>query len=101
LKRGFEDIEVLSKIANLSIKKWMFHDRNHRSYGYYVGPVAEEYSDVFGFDFDSNGISGMDGVALKGVQELHECNTALQNCLNCYINCLQTLENRLSCLEKK
>jgi hypothetical protein len=66
LKCNFQDVTVIPILRNLSIQAWQRIDGDG-SWG--IGPVAEDVRDILGVG-TGRAIPSLDGVALKGVQEL-------------------------------
>jgi len=81
LKENFQEVDrsdVLSKIAQMSIKKWNYkaedHNRTH------IGPTAQDFYAAFKLGDDDKAISSVDpaGVALVAIQELHSTQQQLK-----------------------
>ena len=99
LKTDFQAISVLPMIRQTPITKWRFKD----SQDYQVGWMAQDFHSTFrlAHDWETNlTVGGLDGIALRGVQELDEC-VAYNNrrildlesrnaCLETRLNCLET-----------
>lgn len=64
--------ELLEKIAQLSIERWNYKDDDPRVQ--HIGPVAQDFSALFGVGTDDKSISTIDpaGIALAAIQELHK-----------------------------
>jgi hypothetical protein len=75
LKTDIQQINVLHYLRSLPITKWRFKDGED----YHVGPMAQDFQRVFNFSKEDKTVYGLDGIALKGVQELDECVTTLKN----------------------
>jgi len=80
LKKNFEQInaaEILDKIANLSIEKWVY---KHREDELHIGPIAEDFYETFGLGASSEQISTIDsdGIALAAIQALKSENDELR-----------------------
>jgi predicted phage tail protein len=77
LKTDFEIASVLPALRKTPIAKWRYKD----SKNYQFGPVAQDFNPAFQLvcDWQTNlTVSNLDGIALRGVQELDECITSLQ-----------------------
>ena len=77
LKTDFQAISVLPALRQMPVTKWRFCD----SQDFQIGPVAQDFNCAFklSHDWQTNlTVSGLDGIALRGVQELDECITSLQ-----------------------
>lgn len=91
LKTDFQAISVLSALRQMPVTKWRFCD----SQDYQIGPVAQDFNRAFrlNHDWQTNlTVGGLDGIALRGVQELDEC-VAYNN------RRILDLESRNACLE--
>ena len=91
VKEHVRDIVVLPSIRFLRIQEWSFKDCNHRR----VGPMAQDFYRAFPMHGDSPEVIGsLDGIALKGVQEL-------DGCVGCLQSCIRSLESRLANIEAR
>jgi hypothetical protein len=68
--------ELLVKLAALPIQTWNYKGTNER----HIGPVAEDFYELFGLGTDSKTISTIDpaGIALAAIQGLYQQNTELK-----------------------
>lgn len=90
-KENIVSVSVLGRIRNLPISEWSFKGDLIR----HVGPMAQDFYEVFkGYSSDPKAIGGLDGIALKGVQELDGCVESLKSCIT-------SLEDRLCNLETR
>ncbi|HAE38087.1 MAG TPA: hypothetical protein DCG57_05535, partial [Candidatus Riflebacteria bacterium] len=99
MKTDFQLVSVLPMIRQTPITKWRFKD----SHDYQIGWMAQDFHCTFrlAHNWETNlTVSGLDGIALRGVQELDEC-VAYNNrriielesrnaCLETRLNCLET-----------
>lgn len=93
LKTDFSVVAVLPLLRQMPVLKWRFKD----SKDYQIGPVAQDFNCIFkmNHDWETNlTVSGLDGIALRGVQELDEC-VAYNN------RRILDLESRNACLETR
>jgi uncharacterized small protein (DUF1192 family) len=77
LKTDIQHISILPLLRKTPVTKWRFKD----SEDYHIGPMAQDFNSVFqlSHDWKTNlTVGGLDGIALRGVQELDECITSLQ-----------------------
>ena len=77
LKTDIQHISILPLLRKMPVTKWRFKN----SEDYHVGPMAQDFNSVFqlSHDWKTNlTVGGLDGIALRGVQELDECITSLQ-----------------------
>lgn len=84
LKENFVTLDpqvTLSKIMDLPITQWNYKVRPGRSY---IGPVAQDFENIFNLGSDGVSISTIDpaGIALIGIQALNEKIELLQASLN-------------------
>jgi hypothetical protein len=91
LKERITKIDILPRIRSLNISEWSFKNESQR----HIGPMAQDFYQLFPFYSDSpDSIDQMDGIALKGVQEL-------DGCVGCLQACICSLESRLANLEAR
>jgi hypothetical protein len=91
IKTDIQRVSVLSALRQMPVTKWRFCD----SPDYQIGPMAQDFNCVFqlSHDWQTNlTVGGLDGIALRGVQELDEC-VAYNN------RRILDLESRNACLE--
>jgi len=77
LKTDIQSVSVLPLLRKTPVTKWRFKD----SEDYHIGPMAQDFNCIFQLakDWQTNlTVGGLDGIALRGVQELDECITSLQ-----------------------
>jgi trimeric autotransporter adhesin len=69
-------IDLLQKIQHLPIQKWKYKGTNE----YHIGPVAEDFYELFKLGTDDKGISTVDpaGIALAAIKELIVENNLLK-----------------------
>lgn len=92
LKYNISAVEVLPRIRSLAISEWSFKGELVR----HVGPMAQDFYEIFkGYSSDPKAIGGLDGIALKGVQELDGCVNSLKTCIRSLEERLCNLETRL------
>jgi len=92
IKENITPVSVLGKIRNLPISEWSFKGDLIR----HVGPMAQDFYEIFkGYSSDPKAIGGLDGIALKGVQELDRCVESLKSCIHSLESRLCNLETRL------
>ncbi len=70
-KENFSELngnDLLQKISKLPIQKWKYKGTNE----YHIGPVAEDFYELFDLGIDDTGISTVDpaGIALAAIKEL-------------------------------
>ena len=73
-KEGFAQIDagnILAKVIELPVQTWFY--RNDHQEGRHMGPVAEDFSALFGLGNDDKHIGGVDesGVAFAAIQGLN------------------------------
>jgi hypothetical protein len=93
LKTDFEIASVLPALRKTPIAKWRYKDSNN----YQFGPVAQDFNPAFQLvcDWQTNlTVTNLDGIALRGVQELDEC-VAYNN------RRILDLEGKLACLTQE
>jgi len=95
LKKNFEQIntaEILDKIANLSIEKWVY---KHRDDELHIGPIAEEFYETFGLGASSEQISTIDsdGIALAAIQALKSENDELRQLISALQAQVEDIQN--------
>jgi hypothetical protein len=96
LKTDIQHINVLHYLRSLPITKWRFKDGEN----YHVGPMAQDFQRVFNFSKEDKTVYGLDGIALKGVQELDECVTTLKNDNDAIRAKLQKLECEMAAIRE-
>jgi len=74
-KKNFEPVDprdVLSKVAELPLKKWTYKDDEQGSR--HLGPMAQDFADAFGLGKNRESIATLDvsGVALAAIQGLNQ-----------------------------
>lgn len=72
LKTDLQNVSVLQYLRQMPITKWRFCDGQD----YHIGPMAQDFNCIFQLAHDwrtNKTVGGLDGIALKGVQELDEC----------------------------
>lgn len=74
LKTAFETVdvsEILGKVINMPITTWKYKKSIE---GRHIGPVAEDFKEIFGLSGDGKAISTVDadGVALAAIQGLNQ-----------------------------
>jgi hypothetical protein len=91
--------EVLEKIGRMEVSKWRYKGSNE----YHIGPIAENFYDLFAVGVDNKSISTIDpaGVALIGVQALKVENDALKLENSNLKKMMEELAKRVELLEKK
>ena len=88
LKYAFEDYNMLEKLRRTPIQRWKFKsDPNH----WHVGFMAQDFFKEFNFGYECTVVPNLDGLALRGVQELDEIVQSFKT----------KAESRLDSLEKK
>ena len=93
LKYNISAVEVLPRIRSLAMSEWSFKGESVR----HVGPMAQDFYEIFkGYSSDPKAIGGLDGIALKGVQELDGCVESLKICIKSLEDRLCNLETRLA-----
>jgi hypothetical protein len=75
LKENFTELsrdDVLAKINLLPITQWNYKAENANTM--HIGPVAQDFYDIFGLGNNNTSISTVDpaGIALVGIQALSE-----------------------------
>lgn len=91
LKTDIQPVSVLPFLRKTPVTKWRFKD----SKDYQIGPMAQDFNCAFrlAHDWETNlTVGGLDGIALRGVQELDSCISCLEdkiNCLTCEIQQLK------------
>ena len=65
--------EILNKISSLNISRWHYKGTGNE---YHIGPIAEEFYQLFNVGTDKKYISTVDpaGIALAGIQQLVQEN---------------------------
>ncbi|MEO8415487.1 MAG: tail fiber domain-containing protein [Ginsengibacter sp.] len=94
-KEGFLNVnatDLLQKISQLSIQKWKYKGTDE----YHIGPVAEDFYQLFGLGTDDKGISTVDpaGIALAAIKEQQQIIEKQSKLIN-------ELQKRIDALEKK
>ncbi len=94
-KEDFSDIngnDLLQKIQQLPIQKWKYKGTDE----YHIGPVAEDFYELFGLGTDDKGISTVDpsGVALAAIKEQQKIIEGLKALI-------LKLQKRIDAVEKK
>ena len=88
LKYAFEDYNMLEKLRRTPIQRWKFKsDPQH----WHVGFMAQDFFKEFNFGYECTVVPNLDGLALRGVQELDEIVQSFKT----------KAESRLDSLEKK
>jgi len=78
IKCDFAEYLVLPKLREMDIPAWKFKGSTECKIGF----MAQDFYNTFaGFSHDCTSVNGVDGIALKGVKELDECNTKLEQCI--------------------
>lgn len=82
---------VLASVESLDVSTWEFTDHDD---GTHMGPMAEDFHDVFGLGDDEQRISTVDadGVALAAIQGLSRRNAALVDRLDARDDRIEDLE---------
>jgi trimeric autotransporter adhesin len=78
-KSDFSDLDteqLMRKISELKIQKWRYKETNE----YHIGPVAQQFYQLFQLGEDEKGISTIDpaGIALAAIQQLIKDNEELR-----------------------
>lgn len=102
LKENFTEINnenILEKIDALPVVKWNYISQPNTTH---IGPIAEDFHDLFQLDADNTKISTIDigGISLAGIKALYKENEELKTQLKNQQAQIQTLINRLDQLEK-
>lgn len=100
LKTDFEIVSVLPMLRNSPIMKWRYKG----SRDYQFGPVSQDFNPAFKLvhDWETNlTVSNLDGIALRGVQELDECVAYNNRRIIDLESRNACLETRLNCLESE
>jgi hypothetical protein len=100
LKTDFQSVSVLDNLRQMSITKWRFKD----SQDYQIGPMAQDFNQIFKLNHDwqtNKTVGGLDGIALRGIQELDECVSYNNRRILELEGRNACLETRLSCLESE
>ena len=93
-----DPVNVLDKLVAMTLKTW-FYKGNHDD-GQHIGPVAEDFAEVFGFGGNEKYIGTVDesGVALAAIQGLNKKleaeNAGLHSKLDALTARLDKLESR-------
>ncbi|HEY1113839.1 MAG TPA: tail fiber domain-containing protein [Chitinophagaceae bacterium] len=86
--------DILQKIAALNITRWRYKGSGNE---YHIGPVAEEFYELFKVGTDQKYLSTIDpsGVALAGIQELARENEELKQLVNQLVKEMQQLKEKV------
>lgn len=84
VKHDIQDIsasDILDKLSSLSVKKWRYNDTPA---ALHVGPMAEDWHELFGLGADNKGVAPRDlaGVALAAAKALRDENQMLKQRLD-------------------
>ncbi len=101
-KEDFSDIngaELLQKIMQLPIQQWKYKGTNE----YHIGPVAEDFYELFGLGTDDKGISTVDpsGIALAAIKEQQKIINEQTELMKSLLRQNEALIKRIEILEKK
>jgi hypothetical protein len=88
--------DVLTAIRDLQISQWAWDDRNQRGFDEFIGPFAEDVQRAFNLTFANDGVYQLDGVALRGVQQLDQKVTELENVIQSQNERIANLEAKLA-----
>jgi trimeric autotransporter adhesin len=94
-KEDFSDIDgfdLLKKIQQMPVQRWKYKGTNE----YHIGPVAEDFYNLFGLGTDDKGISTVDpaGIALAAIREQQRIIEKQNEQIN-------QLQKRIEAIEKK
>jgi len=99
MKVGLRPACVLADLRNLPIYRYRYHDRNLRGHSEHIGPMSEDFQEVFRLSFGNDMIPQTDGIALAGVKELDACVEAQARCICGQADCICSIVSRLSVIE--
>jgi hypothetical protein len=87
---------VLDKLRRMPIQRWKFKDdRKH----WHVGPVAQDFHDIFNFGYECTRIPNLDGLALRAAQELDIFVQKHEEKIETHDKCISMLKQKLQKLE--
>ena len=91
--------DILNKVAALPIERWSYRTQDESIH--HIGPMAQDFWNLFHLGEDSLGISTIDpdGIALAAIQELAKQNEELRTAVRRYDDELTALRARVQTLE--
>jgi hypothetical protein len=96
LKCAFENYNVLDKLRRMPIQRWKFKDDNTL---WHVGPMAQDFHDIFNFGYECTKIPNLDGLALRAAQELDVFVQKHEEKIDKHDKCIADLKSKLQKLE--
>ena len=93
MKVGLRPACVLADLRNLPIYRYRYHDRNLRGHSEHIGPMSEDFQEVFQLSFGNDMVPQTDGIALAGVKELDACVEAQEARIVGLVSRLEKLES--------
>lgn len=95
IKQDYTQVSVIDGIRRIPVEAWRYRNDLER---WHVGPYAEDVSREWPWLSDGRTISNLDGLALRGLQEV---DTYARKCFDDQQACILKLESRLAALEQR